>query len=223
MKSKNAIWAILVVGLLSLIAFGSMGLWNQSHPIFKIRDSVTQKFGIEVERMDLVKNDEGRTFAVNFILKNEKPIEEKRGKEMALELFVDFMSLKPDNQLEKVRLTTAEGVTFEAPRIFAIAVGSASRRLDKMKLALMVLGLGQAELKVPSAGNYGANIRVDVLVNARQFKDPKLMETIASTIQKTRGVTIGSVEVILRHGKNDKKSVVIPPKGRKIGRSPSYK
>ncbi|MDF1661788.1 MAG: hypothetical protein P1V97_08440, partial [Planctomycetota bacterium] len=133
-SSKNALWAILIVGLLSLISLGSMGLWNQSHPVFQIRNSVSEKFGIEVSRMDLLKNEEGRTYGVNFMLKNKDPIDEKRGQEMALELFVEFMKLKPDNQLELVRLTAIDEKVYECPRIAAIAVGSATRRIDKMKL-----------------------------------------------------------------------------------------
>lgn len=222
-SSKNALWAILIVGLLSLISFGSMGLWNQSHPVFQIRNSVTEKFGIEVSRMDLLKNEEGRTYGVNFILKNVEAIDETRGQEMALELFVEFMKLKPDNQLEVVRLTTVEEKSYECQRISAIAVGSATRRIDKMKLALMSVGLGQADVKIPSAGLYGANAKVEVTVNNKRFKDPRLGQSIADIIQNTKGIAIGSVEVILRNPAKEERKVLFPPKGRKIGRIPSYR
>lgn len=222
-SSKNALWVILVVGLLSLISFGSMGLWNQSHPVFQIRNSVTEKFGIEVTRMELLKNEEGRNYGVNFILKNEEGIEKTRGEEMALELFTEFMKLKPDNQLEVVRLTTLEKQVYECQRISAVAVASATRRIDKMKLALMSVGLGQADVKIPSAGDYGANVRISVTVDDKKFKDPRLSQSIADIIQKTKGVTIGSVEVILKSKAKKERKVVFPPKGRKIGRIPSYR
>lgn len=222
-SSKNALWVILIVGLLSLISFGSMGLWNQSHPVFQIRNSVTDKFGIEVTKMELLRDEEGRNYGVNFLLKNKDPIEDKRGEEMALELFVEFMKLKPDNQLDVVRLTTVEEKSFECSRISAVAVGSAVRRIDKMKLALMSIGMGQAEIKVPSAGQYGANVRVEVKVEDKSFQDPRLSQGIADIVQKTKGVAIGEVEVILRNKAKGERKKVFPPKGRKIGRLPNFR
>ncbi|MDF1661708.1 MAG: hypothetical protein P1V97_08040, partial [Planctomycetota bacterium] len=172
---------------------------------------------------DLLKNDDGRTYGVNFILKNKDPIDEKRGQEMALELFVEFMKLKPDNQLELVRLTATDEKVYECPRIAAIAVGSATRRIDKMKLALMSVGLGQADVSIPSAGISGANARVSVQVKDKRFKDPRLGQTIADIIQDTKGVAIGSVEVILSNKAKKERKASFPPKGRKIGRIPSYR
>jgi hypothetical protein len=195
-KSKMAIWVILLLGFLSIMSFGSMNLWNQSHSFFKIQKQFEAKYKVKVVQSKLLKS-EGQTFGVQLFVTNKHPISKELGKSMALWFFSQLFIEKPDNKLKLVRVTSQEKDEFEARRIHVIAIASAVRRIDQIKMSLLKVGCGEADVEVLTADRYGVAIRVTAQVSEKQLKTPRLASSIADQVQAVKGMAVGVVEVHL--------------------------
>ncbi|MBT5708003.1 MAG: hypothetical protein HOI66_16945 [Verrucomicrobia bacterium] len=208
---------IMVFGLVGVVAFGSLGFWNQSHPLFVIRNSLEKTYKVKVSGTELLKDEKGVIYGINFRLLEQPVLSPDTCQEMAQEIFLKLLKEQPENKLQLVRVTEKSMKTHDVPRIHALAFQRLERNVDRIKLSLLNLGFGEVQFEVLGLRNAKIDVRILVRVTEAQLKSRHTGSNIAKRIQSRKNLTIGNVEVRLidKAGKEQKVQTFPAAKSRK--------
>lgn len=208
-KRRNAaLWAIPSLGILAILAFGMLSLWNSKSPLMRLRLSLYRRFKIPIAATELEKNSRGEVDRILVKLNNEEPLGPGVARELGCWAFLELERQVRDHKIREVEVQSGAGgaaVTVQAAE--AMLFRSLLDRRPMVSQLLIVNKLGLVSDYRVGGGDADGPTLTLTIKNAPVL-DPRAPARIRRTIEKACGQAVGGLTLILKgsDGKTRRKS-----------------